>query len=158
MGKGKFRDELVNLTSEIDNIVELTKNRFPAISFVFEKRKDKFSILTNKSFAHQIFANIIANAAEYSKKDSGEVIINLVKKGNSYLFSCKDNGIGIPEEDQHKIFGRFFRASNAKQWKEAGTGLGLFIVKMIADNFGWKVWFESKSGEGTTFFVKILIK
>ena len=72
-----------------------------------------------------------------------------------YIFSCKDNCIGIPLEDQSKIFSRMFRASNARLMKENGTGLGLFIVKTIASGLGWSVSFQSVPGVGTTFFVQV---
>ncbi len=79
----------------------------------------------------------------------------LAKKGDAYFFSCKDNGIGISAEDQPHIFERLYRASNARSAKENGTGLGLYIVKMIVDSIGWKVSFKSAIAKGTTFFVEI---
>ncbi|MFY9457809.1 MAG: PAS domain-containing sensor histidine kinase, partial [Candidatus Spechtbacterales bacterium] len=150
--------KVVNLDSEIESIIATTKKRFPALFLSFEKEGDRFPIHANKSLAYQIFSNIIINAAEYSYKKAGRVTIALNKNPGEYIFSCADNGIGIPKEDQPKVFSRFFRASNANDAKEQGTGLGLFIVKMIADSLGWKVSFESEVGKGTTFFVKIPVK
>lgn len=157
--KDGVEEETVDLTDEINNIIAITKKRFPAISFSFKKAGgDTFPIRANKSLACQIFSNIIVNAAEYSYKKSGKVNIALKKDREGYVFSCQDNGIGIPKEDQKKIFNQFFRAANANDVKGHGTGLGLFIVKMIASHLGWEVTFESEVGKGTTFIVKIPVK
>lgn len=150
--------ENVDLAAEIKEIVTSTKKQFPHIVLSFHKGSGKFEALANKVLGRQVFVNIITNAVEYSDKDSGEVTVSLRKDGENYVFMCKDNGIGIPKEDQAHIFDRFFRASNATQAKEMGTGLGLCIVKMIADNLGWDVYFESEVGKGATFFVKIPVK
>lgn len=145
--------EKIDLADGINAIIKLLQERFPKISFSFEKIGTDFSLSTNKSLALQVFTNIISNAAEYSNKDTGRVVVTLQSSTKELLFSCKDNGIGIPEAEQTKIFSRLFRASNARQAKENGTGLGLFIVKMITAHLEWKVVFESKVGSGTEFFV-----
>jgi signal transduction histidine kinase len=64
----------------------------------------------------------------------------------------RDTGIGIPEEDQARIFGKFFRAENARKQESIGSGLGLYTTKRIMEKHGGKIWFES-SPAGTTFFV-----
>ena len=148
-------EESIHLDDEISTIVTTARERFPHVSFSFEKKGTSFSYACNKTLALQVFTNIITNAAEYSDRNSGRVEIALTAEDRNYIFSCKDNGIGIPIEEQPKIFDRLFRASNATQMKESGTGLGLFIVKMIADSFGWKVSFQSAPGAGTTFRVEI---
>lgn len=154
VGSGKMPADEFDLGEEVSAIVALQKRRHPDRSFIW-KQEGGFPLRVNKSLARQVFENIIANAAEYSNPKTGVVTVSLVQEGGEYLFSCSDNGIGIPKKDQQKIFSRFFRASNAVAEKETGTGLGLFIVKMIADAFGWRVSFESTEGKGTTFFVRI---
>lgn len=146
--------EEIDLTVEIENIIQDAKNKHSRLSFSFEKN-NPCTLVAYKSLAVQFFTNIIFNAAEYADKESGVVEIHLDQKDNQYVFSCRDNGIGIPEREQEKIFSKFFRASNAKSMKEHGTGLGLFIVKMIADTFGWRVSFQSNIGKGTMFLVII---
>jgi signal transduction histidine kinase len=71
------------------------------------------------------------------------------------VFSVKDNGIGVPEEEQKKLFERFYRASNAKAFKPGGSGLGLSIAKMLAEKIGGKISFESKENKGTTFYLRL---
>ena len=147
--------EHINLESELSVIVQAMGKRFPMVSFSFGKEGGSFPLLCNKTLVLQVFTNIIVNAAEYVNKDSGRVDIMLVAQEGNYIFSCKDNGIGIPADEQSKVFSRFYRASNAIQVKESGTGLGLFIVEMITHSLGWKVTFESAVGKGTTFWVEI---
>ena len=66
-----------------------------------------------------------------------------------------DTGNGIPQAEQSRMFTKFFRASNAKDGKIEGTGLGLYLVKSVIEQAGGKTWFESKENVGTTFFIKI---
>jgi two-component system phosphate regulon sensor histidine kinase PhoR len=144
----------------IDVVIEDVKKKNPKVSFSFEKERPVL-ISSNKSLAIQIFSNLISNAAEYSDKTAGNVHTILKNEGLYCIFSVENNGSGIPIEDQSKIFSKFFRASNAPEIKKSGTGLGLFIVKMICDNFGWQIWFQSPLSDqdrGTVFFIKIPTK
>jgi two-component system sensor histidine kinase VicK len=67
------------------------------------------------------------------------------------LWSVKDSGIGIPKADQNKLFEKFYRAGNVLSVETEGTGLGLYLVRLIMDRFGGKVWCESTEGVGSTF-------
>ncbi len=100
----------------------------------------------------QLFQNIIANALKFSKPDTPPVIqINTVTHDeNFYKISIKDNGIGIPESQQQKVFLIFERVHTGSKYK--GTGIGLATCKKIVESLGGKIWLESIEGEGTTFF------
>lgn len=102
----------------------------------------------------QVVHNLLTNALRYTPAEKGVIQVNLDLKPEGYLLRVADNGIGIPKDQQAKIFKRFYRADNAKRAVGEGTGLGLYLVKMIMDNCGGRVWFES-SGRGTTLFVLI---
>jgi len=67
------------------------------------------------------------------------------------IFRITDSGVGIPEGQQSKVFERFFRASNATA-TEKGSGLGLYITKLMIELSGGRIWFQSKENKGTTFF------
>lgn len=153
--KGSRKNEHFDLASELETLIEDVKERHPRVSFTFTKSEKEFPVHTDKSLALQVFSNIIANAAEYSEMKSGKILVSLSKADATYIFNCVDNGIGIPKEDQQKIFTHFFRASNATKLSGTGTGLGLSIVKMIVDSLGWKISFMSEQGKGTTFCVTI---
>ena len=99
----------------------------------------------------QLFQNIISNAIKYTDKENGEVLIDCEEDGNYWIFSVKDNGIGIAREYHEKIFGMFQSLSPSIN----STGIGLSIVKKIVDLYGGKVYLESKEGIGTTFFIKL---
>jgi signal transduction histidine kinase len=104
----------------------------------------------------QVIHNLLTNAIRYSEK--GSINITLKKSGRSYLLAIADKGIGIPEEAKAKIFERLYRAPNAIELLDQGTGLGLYLVKKIVETLGGQVWFESQEAKGTTFFVKLPLK
>ena len=108
----------------------------------------------NESALKTVFINLLDNAITYSKKSS-TITIKANKKNNLILFQIIDTGIGIPEEDQIYIFNKFFRAKNAYQEKNIGTGLGLYIVKTIIEGHKGNLMFESKPDKGSTFYFSL---
>ncbi len=67
--------------------------------------------------------------------------------------SVSDRGIGIPTQQQARIFGRFERADNSRAYGIGGTGLGLYLSRALVEQHGGRIWFESVEGQGSTFFV-----
>ena len=98
----------------------------------------------------QLMDNLISNAIKFSP-DGGEVRIGLRCDVHQLVFEVKDSGPGIPLEDQAHIFERFYRARNVDGTE--GSGLGLTIVKTIAENYNGRVWVESTEGQGSSFSV-----
>lgn len=109
--------------------------------------------VVRKSVNH-IFTNLVENAVKYSK-ESTKVKVKLTEEGDALRLEVADQGIGIPEKDQPRIFKEFFRADNAKSRIKQGTGLGLAIVHNLIVNLGGSITFRSKEDEGTTFTAKI---
>lgn len=103
----------------------------------------------------QAMHNLLTNAIRYSPEKTGKIVVAIAKEGTQYHFSVTDNGIGIPKDQQRKIFKRFFRADNAQRTVGDGNGLGLYLIKMIMQVAGGKVWFESKEGHGSTFHITL---
>lgn len=103
----------------------------------------------------QIIHNFLTNSIKYCKEKSGKVEVRFEKTKNGYLLSVKDDGIGIPKDSQQHIFERFYRADNVTKADGEGTGLGLYLVKLIMDEINGKVWFESEQNKGTTFFAEL---
>jgi signal transduction histidine kinase len=99
-----------------------------------------------------VLQNLIDNAIKYTK-ENGQVKVAVGVEGGDIHFSVKDNGIGIPADEQDKIFARFFRAKNATHTVTEGSGLGLFIAQSVVKRHGGKIWFDSVENEGTTFHV-----
>ena len=111
---------------------------------------DKIRIDTQ--LTRNILLNLLSNALKYSPDQPIVKLMTQNKEGN-LLLKVIDTGMGIPEEDQKKMFTRFYRASNVNEI--SGTGLGLTIVKRYLDKLGGNIDFSSKLGKGTTFNVSI---
>lgn len=101
-----------------------------------------------------ILENLLSNAIKYSK-ENGVVKMGGKLNKDYLIISINDTGIGIPEDQQSKIFTKLFRADNAQLTNPDGSGLGLYIVKLIIDAVNGKIWFKSKEGIGTTFYVAL---
>ena len=101
--------------------------------------------------------NLIDNAVKYTK-EGGLVAISLRLADKRIEFSIKDSGVGIPANQQERVFTKFFRAANVVRLETDGSGLGLFIAKNIIEAHGGKIWFESMEGKGATFFFTLPIK
>ena len=99
-----------------------------------------------------ILGNLLSNAIKYSSEDR-PVIFTVHCAPDQIIFRVQDHGIGIPDDDQKRLFEAFHRASNARQLP--GTGLGLAIVKQSVDLHGGTITFESQEGVGTTFIVTL---
>jgi signal transduction histidine kinase len=101
-----------------------------------------------------VFRNLLTNAVKYTPI-GGKIEFVIEQENDGIMIKLIDTGIGIPKNQQDKIFTKLFRADNVKIVDPNGTGLGLYIVKEILDHSGGKIWFESKLGKGTTFYVSL---
>lgn len=128
-----------------------------SIEILFIKPEEQMPKITaDPDKVRVVLQNLIENSLKYSSKDS-KIIISISKEGGSIRVSVKDNGIGIPNEDGAHIFDKFYRGEKAKSIKTFGTGLGLYTAKKIIDAHGGQINFESKDGDGTTFFFTLPI-
>ncbi len=105
---------------------------------------------------NRLFSNLIENAVKYSL-EKGEVGVNLEHHDDWVTVTIRDTGIGIGAAELPRIFEQFFRASSAKDFGIVGTGVGLAIVKRVADLHGGTVNVSSVLGQGTTFTVRLPI-
>lgn len=122
------------------------------------------SISVDKQICLVILRTLITNAILFSKEESS-VNVEICEKAqgeeygskkladDSLVVSVTDFGIGIPEADQVHIFSKFFKASNAINEDSKGAGLGLYIITLILNATGGDIWFTSKLGVGSTFYV-----
>jgi len=104
----------------------------------------------------QVMQNLINNAIKYSKEGT-EIRVGCRLGMEEAEFFVRDQGIGIPAQQQHQVFKKFFRAENVFTMHTDGTGLGLYICQAIMEAHGGKIWFESEENKGTTFYFSLPI-
>lgn len=119
----------------------------------FEKPDNEILIFAEKERIKRMFNNLIYNAIKYSYQN-GTVKIMCKETDQSCIVGIIDNGIGVPINEQKKIFQGFYRADNAKKSSIQGTGLGLYYAKMIVQLYKGRIWLESKEGQGSAFYVE----
>jgi PAS domain S-box-containing protein len=105
----------------------------------------------------QVMLNLIGNAIKFSPKNK-KVIVEATKKGPDLLVSIKDFGIGISQENQKKLFHKFYQVETKDTREISGLGLGLVISKGIIDSHKGKIWIRSQLGKGSTFYFTIPLK
>jgi PAS domain S-box-containing protein len=99
----------------------------------------------------QVATNLINNAIKYSPA-GGEICVALCERPAGYAeLSVRDTGIGIPGDEQARVFTRFARAGNARAQGIHGTGLGLYLCRELVERHGGRIWFDSVEGQGSTF-------
>jgi len=142
----------------LSKAVELAKNEAQRKGLSFEvvlPDKNFPKVEVDKEKIILAVQNVVENAVAYTKTGKITVSANYSKPENSYIIAVKDTGIGIPNDQKERIFSRFFRGSTAVKTETEGTGLGLFISKNIIEAHNGKIWFDSKEGEGTAFYISI---
>ncbi|MFA5355444.1 MAG: sensor histidine kinase [Candidatus Paceibacterota bacterium] len=127
------------------------------LSIVFQK-PDNIPTLTIDSEKIVIaIRNMLENAIKYSRR-GGKINVSLIVNSKEVVFKVEDMGIGIPKDQQNRIFEKFFRAENATDTEPNGSGLGLYISNNIIKKHGGNMWFESEEEKGTTFYFSLPLK
>jgi len=122
--------------------------------FSLETPHEHLAIETDENLIRMVLQNLLSNAIKYTP-NQGRVLVGVVDQEPGVLITVSDTGLGIPKNQQNKIFTKLFRADNAKGSDTEGTGLGLYIVKSATERLGGSIRFESEEGVGTTFFVTL---
>ncbi|QQS16073.1 MAG: PAS domain S-box protein [Candidatus Moraniibacteriota bacterium] len=141
------------ITSVIGELQSLAEKSGVHIDFSPTKESSRWKVESFPRRLHEICENLIHNAVKYSRPESVVTVTLEGLSDSEVSLSVSDTGIGIPKSEREKIFGKFFRASNALRWKTEGSGLGLAVVKNFVEEMGGRVSFESEEGKGTTFLV-----
>lgn len=128
-------------------------------------------ILGDPERLSEVLVNLLSNGVKYTPR-GGRVTVTLRRTkelappvvplsagqrraGDYVLVSVEDTGIGIPKDEQPRVFQQFFRGRKALATAEGGTGLGLYLVRTIVEQHGGRVWFVSREGYGSTFFFTV---
>jgi len=155
-GKQKFspsRFDVMHLAKEVVDEVEVLLSEKQHIQF-HNTSAEKFVYL-DENIIKSVLLNLLSNAIKYSP-DGGKIKFNIEFADSNILFVVDDDGIGIPSEDQDKLFEPFHRGKNIGNI--SGTGLGMSIIRKLVDIHGGEVYYESKINQGTKFTIKFPLK
>ncbi|WP_346319948.1 GAF domain-containing sensor histidine kinase [Chitinophaga sp. YIM B06452] len=147
-GRAQMYSEQFDLRSFTEDIVDEIAGTFRRGQVVRSTYEGNMLITQDRKILRHILLNLLSNASKYSGEHQ-PIDLHIKVSENQVSICVRDYGIGIPYEDQQKIFSNFFRAANAH--KIQGTGLGLNIVKRYTELLEGTIRFDSKPGEGTTF-------
>lgn len=158
---GKFvldRHE-VNLAKLVEKEVESLRTTARMHGMEIKYRKPSYfpQLYLDEGKIRQVIMNFIDNAIYYSKEGSVITVQLSVIEGSAIL-EVRDTGIGVPEAEQSRLFGKFFRATNARKQRPDGTGVGLFLAKKVVVAHGGSMVFESTEGQGSTFGFRLPAK
>ena len=139
---------LVLLRQQVDKFQTMAAEKH--IRLDLEEEGDSV-VKTDMKMIDLVFENILSNAIKYTP-DGGKVTVSSsLAEDNMISIHVSDTGIGIPMSEKKHIFQSFYRASNAVNSQEKGSGLGLMLTKQLVEKLGGKLTFESEEGKGTTF-------
>ena len=152
-----------NLVMENIILYDVFKEVYEMINYIANSKKidlqynfedEEIVVQAYGDYLKQLLLNLIDNAIKYTP-EGGKVTVNQFTKNDEIVIEVIDNGVGIPKEDQSKIFQRFYRVDKARSRSVGGTGLGLAITKHIVHSLKGSIGLESELGEGSKFIVKL---
>ena len=136
-----FKQVMSNLSASIqENQAEITHDELPRVE-------------AHQTLLTQVFQNLIGNALKFQGASPPKIHVGAKALSDGWEFSIRDNGIGIPSDQQDRIFSIFQRLHSRREYP--GTGMGLAICKKIVEIHGGKIWVESEPGKGSTFYFTI---
>jgi PAS domain S-box-containing protein len=153
---GRF--ELANEPFEpgdlVARVVEAARTHAPPGVTVEESAHDGPTVLADREKIRQVLVNLVENAVKYSP-DGGRVDVRAESDSRFVRFWVRDEGLGVPPEEQARIFEKFYRVDPEMARGVGGTGLGLYICKELVERMGGRISLESEHGEGSTFFFEV---
>ncbi|PIS05021.1 MAG: hypothetical protein COT81_03395, partial [Candidatus Buchananbacteria bacterium CG10_big_fil_rev_8_21_14_0_10_42_9] len=158
-GRQEFNFTTLDMKHEAQVVYEELeqKAKTKGLEFKLEAPKEKLEIVGDSEKLHEVIMNFTDNAVKYTKE--GFVHITLRKDGDNIIYEVKDSGIGMNAEDKKALFKKFSRAAGTSLVHTEGTGLGLYVAKMIIDTHKGEVGADSKGrGKGSTFWFSIPVK
>ncbi len=134
--------------SVLDDLVTLVREKGHRLSMEGTDRVP--TVMADPQLLRQVILNLTSNAIKYTPP-GGDVAIRMEVANGAVRWAIRDSGIGIPKESRARLFEKFFRADNVHTISTEGTGLGLYLVRLILEKFSGEVWCESEEGKGSTF-------
>jgi nitrogen fixation/metabolism regulation signal transduction histidine kinase len=137
------------LENNLVEVIQKALKLYDPLQVRFVSNKEKIIFNFDKNQMQRVITNLVKNAIQSVPSDKEpDILVTINELNDRIIISVTDNGIGIPEEHQNRIFEPKFTT------KSSGMGLGLAIVKKIVENHNGKIYFETKEGEGTTFYIE----
>ncbi len=154
-GRMKMLLEPTDILPIVQNLIKDYTRRAQAknITLHFEAKTDSCVAKIDKNTMRQILDNLISNAIKYSPKGK-DIYIQLGEENHKLRCTVRDEGVGLSQEDQRKLFNKFARLTPKPTDGESSNGLGLFIVKKFIEAMNGKVWCESEVGKGCRFIIE----
>ncbi len=156
--------EIPDVVVSLSDLARYTEQTFgeaaaqKGLRFQVVAPEDLPSVDSGADLLQQVMDNLVSNAIKYTPA-GGQVEVSFARTGpNEIQIMVEDSGIGIPPEEQRKLFGEFFRASNAKKLTSDGTGLGLALVNQTVERHRGRIHLASEEGQGTTVVVYLPIR
>jgi signal transduction histidine kinase len=155
-GRITIEPEMTDVNSLIKTIIGDFKNIFELKNQkLFVEYSDSLpKVSLDPKLTREVISNLLTNANKYTDI-GGTVTISVEPIGQDIKLTVRDSGYGIPEAEKNKVFQRFYRATNILKKVTDGTGLGLYLCKIIIDSSGGKIGFESKENIGSSFWFTI---
>lgn len=151
-GRATFHVAPVDLTSEVITMVDLQKipaqEKHVVVSYHIPEGLPR--VMADKTKLEIALTNFISNGIKYNRSP-GQVAVTCEVDGKFVQTSITDTGLGIPAEQQARMFQKFFRVEGSDRRNIPGTGLGMYITKQFIEAMGGQLWFESQAGKGTSF-------
>lgn len=126
----------------------------PARAIEIDVPERPVRVKADRRLIEEVLINLVENALKFSPDDEPVRVGVQLHEGEA-LATVQDDGLGIPQDQQAKVFERFYRATNAGSRPRNGLGLGLFITRSIVERHGGRIWVESQPGKGSTFYVAL---
>jgi PAS domain S-box-containing protein len=151
VGNVELRTELFDPSDLVERVVEAARAHAPStIAIDIAAGPQPPPIASDRDRVRQVLVNLVENAIKYSP-DGGRVEVGAVPAERMVRFFVRDEGLGIPEEEQRRIFDKFYRLDPHMTAGIGGTGLGLYICNELVRRMGGRIWVESNGERGSTF-------
>lgn len=138
-------------TSVLEELAEEAKRKAIVVTREFP---DTMVTKSDSKLVRIVFQNLVSNALRYTQ-ENGKVTVRIEKRSSGFVMSVTDTGVGIPLEEQGKIFSKLYRATNARAIEANGNGIGLYMSKALVEALGGTIGFTTELGKGTTFTVTL---
>jgi signal transduction histidine kinase len=152
----KFKPEIIDIEEFVQyslmpyELLSAKKN----IIFITQVLDKNLKLEVDRTYLRRIVDNLVSNAIKFSPNET-QINYTIYQEGNEVIFSVKDQGPGLTDDDKSRLFKKYQQLSAKPIGTDESTGLGLYIVKTMADKMGGRIWVESEKGKGAEFKVAL---